>query len=61
MNLSGWEVGDTILRDGQHRSWKRLIGKDEKFSLGYAELEVRGGIQEEGSSGQPEKSWGRGE
>lgn len=51
MNLGGWEVGDTVLRDGPRRRGKGLVGKDDEFSLGCAELEVRGRIQVEGSRG----------
>ena len=59
MNLGEWEVGDTLLRDGQHRRGKGLIGKDEEFSLGCAELGVRGRIPVEESRRQ--RSWGWGE
>lgn len=40
---------------------KGLIGKDEEFSLGCAELGVCGKIKVEGSRRQLEKSWGWGE
>lgn len=47
-----WEGGNSILRDGQHDRGKGLVGKEDEFSLGCAELEVLGRVQVEGSSGQ---------